>query len=167
MYTLLALLAFAADPADDWQKQEAVHLANIRQVTRDFVRAGEGYFSPDGKQIIFQAEEKDGGNPFYQIYVGDPEKGNYRRVSPGIGKTTCSFFSPDGKKILFASSHLDPDARKHYEVERKRREAEKKEKRRRYVWDFDPHFDIFEADPDGENLKRLTKAKGYDAEGSY
>ena len=40
-------------------------------VTSGFVRAGEGYFSPDGKQIIFQAEEKDTGNPFYQIFTMD------------------------------------------------------------------------------------------------
>ena len=90
-------------PPADWQEQEAVHLKNIRQLTRDFVRAGEGYFSPDQKKIIFQAEEKDTGNPFYQIFVMDLETGKYRRVSPGIGRTTCSYFSPDGKKIIFAT----------------------------------------------------------------
>jgi TolB protein len=165
MLVLLAALAVGADTAD-WEKAESPYLANIRQVTRDFVRAGEGYFSPDGKQIIFQAEEKDGGNPFYQIYVGDPEKGNYRRVSPGIGKTTCSYFSPDGKKIIFASSHLDPDARKKQAEEYELREREKG-KPRRYRWDFDPTMDIFEANPDGSGLRRLTDTDGYDAEGSY
>ena len=167
MFVLLACLALGADPAD-WQKQEAVHLRNIRQLTSDFVRAGEGYFSPDGKQIIFQAEEKDTGNPFYQIFVMDLATGKYRRVSPGIGKTTCAYFRPDGKKIIFASSHLDPDARKHYAEEYRLREEERKQgKRRRYVWDFDPHMDIFEANPDGTGLRRLTDAPGYDAEGSY
>ena len=116
MLTLFICLALGADAAD-WQNLEAVHLKNIRQVTRDFVRAGEGYFSPDGKRIIFQAEEKDTGNPFYQIFVMDLDTGRYRRVSPGVGKTTCSYFSPDGKKIIFASSHLDPDATKHYAEE--------------------------------------------------
>src|SRR5262249_14110521 len=113
MFAMLACLALAADPTD-WEKAEAVHLKSIRQLTFDFVRAGEGYFSPDAKQIIFQAEEKDTGNPFYQIFVQDLASGKYRRVSPGVGKTTCSYFSPDGKKIIFASSHLDPDAKKHY-----------------------------------------------------
>src|SRR5262249_30946169 len=167
MWTLLLSLAIAG-PADNWQKQESAHLKNIRQVTHDFVRAGEGYFSPDGKQIIFQAEEKDSGNPFYQIFVMDLAGGKYRRVSPGVGKTTCSYFRPDGKKIIFASTHLDPEARKHYAPEYRLREEEKaSKKRRRYVWDFDPHFDIFEADPDGTTLRRLTDAPGYDAEGSY
>jgi Tol biopolymer transport system component len=165
MLVLLAALAVGADPTD-WEKAESPYLANIRQVTQDFVRAGEGYFSPDGKQIIFQAEEKDGGNPFYQIYVGDPEKGNYRRVSPGVGKTTCSYFSPDGKKIIFASSHLDPDAKKKQAEEYELREREKG-KPRRYRWDFDPTMDIFEANPDGTGLRRLTDTDGYDAEGSY
>ncbi|HTU90101.1 MAG TPA: biopolymer transporter Tol, partial [Gemmataceae bacterium] len=107
MHVWLLLSLFAAEPTD-WQKAEAVHLKNIRQITTGFVRAGEGYFSPDGKSIIFQAEEKDSGNPFYQIFVQDLQSKRVRRVSPGIGKTTCSFFSPDGKKIIFASSHLDP-----------------------------------------------------------
>ncbi|HZT83530.1 MAG TPA: biopolymer transporter Tol, partial [Gemmataceae bacterium] len=124
MLALLACLAVAADPAD-WQKAESPYLANVRQVTRDFVRAGEGYFSPDGRQIIFQAEEKDTGNPFYQIFVMDLKSGKYRRVSPGVGKTTCSYFFPDGKKIIFASSHLDPHARDHYAEEYKAREEEK------------------------------------------
>ena len=34
---------------------EATHLTNIRQVTFGLARAGEGYFSPDGHSIIFQA----------------------------------------------------------------------------------------------------------------
>src|SRR5215471_14337799 len=106
MYAWLVFSPLAADPVD-WQKAEDQHLKNIRQVPKDFVRAGEGYFSPDGKQIIFQAEEKETGNPFYQIYVMDLKTKRTRRLSPGIGKTTCSYFSPDGKKIIFASSHLD------------------------------------------------------------
>jgi Tol biopolymer transport system component len=168
MLPLLAALALAAEPAPDWAKPEARHLTNIRQVTRDFVRAGEGYFSPDGKTIIFQAEEKDTGNPFYQIFTQDLATGKVTRVSPGVGKTTCSFFRPDGKKIIFASSHLDPDAKAKYAEEYKQRDDDKKAGvHRRYKWDFDAHMSIFEADPDGGHLKKLTDAKGYNAEGSY
>lgn len=168
LYALLAGLLVAAEPAADWQKQEAAHLRGIRLVTRDFVRAGEGYFAPDGKQVIFQAEEKDTGNPFYQIFVLDLATGATRRVSPGVGRTTCSYFRPDGKKILFASSHLDPEAKKHQAEEYVRREEDRKQGRRRtYQWDFDPHMDIFEANPDGTGLKRLTDTRGYDAEGAY
>jgi Tol biopolymer transport system component len=167
MFALLIFTALAADPAD-WRQAEAVHLKNIRQITHDFARAGEGYFSPDGRTIIFQAEEKDSGNPFYQIFTMDLATGRTHRVSPGVGKTTCSYFAPDGKKIIFASSHLDPDAKKHYAEEYSRREEERRTgKRRRYQWDFDPHMAIFEANLDGTGLKRLTDAPGYNAEGSY
>jgi Tol biopolymer transport system component len=167
MLALLASLAIAAEP-DTWQKEETAHLKNIRQLTSDFARAGEGYFSPDGKTIIFQAEEKETGNPFYQIFTMDLATGRTRRVSPGIGKTTCSYFSPDGKKIIFASSHLDPEARAKYAEELQLREEDRRTGRhRRYKWDFDPYMSIFEADPDGSHLKRLTDVKGYNAEGSY
>lgn len=164
----LALLAPSADPAD-WEVAESKYLTNVKQVTTGFVRAGEGYFSPDGKKIVYQAEEKGTGNPFYQIFVQDLESGSFRRVSPGQGRTTCAFFRPDGKRIIFASSHEDPDFEKHQVAEFKQREEDAKaNRRRRYSWDFDPHMKIYESDPDGENRKCLTpNAKVYTAEGSY
>lgn len=171
MNALLLSLTFipTAPPAEDWAGAEAVHLKNIKQVTSGFVRAGEGYFSPDGKQIIFQAEEKNTGNPFYQIFVQDLTTGRVRRISPGVGRTTCSYFRPDGKKVIFASSHEDPDAKKHHQEEIERRADDvKKGIRRRYTWDFDPHMKIYEANPDGTDLRCLTpKARAYTAEGSY
>lgn len=168
LVSLLACFTIGVQPAEDWQKMESKYLHNIKQVTFDFVRAGEGYFSPDGKQIIYQAEEKGVNNPFYQIYTMNLETKEVRRVSPGKGKTTCSYFHPSGKKIIFASSHLDPEAEKHYKVEYDLRLEEKKtKKRRKYIWDFDPYMEIFQANPDGTNLKRLTDSEGYDAEGSY
>src|SRR5262245_33773584 len=107
---LSALLVPAGDSAD-WTKAESVHLQNIRQLTFDdaFARAGEAYFSPDGKTILFQAEEKGSDNPFYQIFSMDLATKKFRRLSPGVGKTTCSYFAPDGKKIIYASKHLDPE----------------------------------------------------------
>jgi TolB protein len=166
-YVALSLAIAVGQTGDDWQKAESKYLTNVKQLTSTFARAGEGYFSPDGQRVIFQAEEK-GDNPFYQQFVMDLKSGVFRRVSPGVGKTTCGFFSPDGKKIIFASSHLDPDAKKHYAGEiAARAEEQATKKRRRYVWDFDPYMEIFEATPDGGNLKRLTNSKGYDAEASY
>src|SRR6476646_11775647 len=136
MWSVCACLALLAQ-GGDYQEKEAVHLKNIRQVTHDFVRAGEGYFSPDGTKIIFQAEEKDTGNPFYQIFVMDLKTGKAVRVSPGNGRTTCGYFRPDGKKVIFASSHGDPDTKKHQEAEYKQREEDAKTKKsRRYSWDF-------------------------------
>jgi Tol biopolymer transport system component len=169
MFPAALLLALSvSNPSEDWMKREAQFLTNIRKVTSHFVRAGEGYFSPDGKQIVFQAEERDTGNPFYQIFIMDLETGRFRRLSPGVGRTTCPYFSPDGKKVIFASSHLDPEAKKHQEAEYRQREEDRRAgRRRRYQWDFDPYMDIFEIQVDGTGLKRLTDTPGYDAEGSY
>jgi Tol biopolymer transport system component len=169
LLSLATLLGPAGEPAD-WKKAESAYLKNIRQLTIDdvFVRAGEGYFSPDGRTIIFQAEEKGAKNPFYQIFTMDLVSGKFRRVSTGRGRTTCAYFAPGGKKIIYASSHKDPDAEKHYVAELKQREEDRKAKKpRRYTWDFDPYYDIFEANLDGSGLRQLTTTKGYDAEGSY
>src|SRR5882724_9735789 len=111
---LLACFAFGGEPAQDWQKLESKYLKNIKQATFGFVRAGEGYFSPDAKKIIFQAEEKGVNNPFYQIYLMDLATKKLDRVSTGRGKCTCAYFHPKEAKVIFATSHLDPDAEKHY-----------------------------------------------------
>lgn len=147
-------------------KLESKFLANARQVTFEG-KCGEGYFSPDGKKIIFQSVR--GEHPFYQIYVKDLESGEERMVSTGYGRTTCAYFHPSGEKILYASSHLDPKRDQTVREELARQEEAKKNPMQRtgYSWDFDPYMEIFEADPDGGNLVRLTDALGYDAEGSY
>ena len=142
---------------------EARFLTNTRQLTYEGRRSGEGYFSPDGKALVFQSE-READNPFYQIYVLDLESGDLNRVSPGPGKTTCSFFRPNSDDVLFASTHLDPDTRKLQKDEFDFRAAGKQ---RRYSWDYDEHMDIFVARRDGSNLRRLTSARGYDAEGAY
>ena len=89
---------------------EAHFLSNVRQLTFEGKRSGEGYFSPDGKALIFQSE-REPDNPFYQIYLLDLESGDSHRVSPGTGKTTCAFFRPWTDEVLFASTHLDPGAK--------------------------------------------------------
>ena len=86
---------------------ESGYFKNVRRVTSSFVKAGEGYFSPDGTKIVYQAITKD--YPFYQIYLQPLTGGRPRLVSTGRGRATCSYFSVDGKHILFASSHLDPE----------------------------------------------------------
>ena len=85
---------------------EPEYLSNVRQVTSGFAKAGEGYFSPDAKTIIYQAVEPR--YPFYQIFTQPVAGGTPRMVSTGRGRTTCAYFAPDRPKILFASSHLDP-----------------------------------------------------------
>ena len=67
LWALLLLpgpLVFAADKPEG----EAQFLSRVRQLTLEGRRSGEGYFSHDGKNIIFQSE-REPGNPFYQIYT--------------------------------------------------------------------------------------------------
>jgi len=165
--TLVACLVvstFSPTRAED--SIEHGHLSNVRQLTEGFVRAGEGYFSPDQRTIIYQAVTSD--YPFYQIFTQPLEAGQPKRVSTGRGRTTCSFFSPDGRKIMFASSHLDPNLKATEEEERRKQADDAKTgRRRRYDWAFDPYMDIFEADLDGGHLRQLTDTLGYDAEGAY
>ena len=97
-------------------KGEAQFLKRVRQLTLEGRRSGEGYFSQDGRHIIFQSE-REPSNPFYQIYIMSLETGDVNRVSPGMGKTTCAFFRPGSDEVLFASTHQDKEARSKQKVE--------------------------------------------------
>lgn len=160
-HTTSGATAMQSSAPETWHEAQLVR--NTRQLTFAGRRAGEGYFSPDGSRLIFQSE-REPDNPFFQIYVMHRLTGQTRRVSPGVGKTTCAWFHPSQDTVLFASTHEDPDAEK-------KRQAELEERRagtqRRYAWDFDAQYDLFEARLDGGELRKLTAAKGYDAEASW
>ena len=138
-------------------------LTGTRQITFEGRRAGEGYFSSDGNRMVFQSE-RDSLNPFYQIYLTDMRTGDLTRVSPGYGKTTCAWIHPDGGKVLFASTQNDPQARDKQREELALRESGKE---RRYAWDYDPSFELYETVPGSSHYTKLTDAIGYDAEASY
>lgn len=142
---------------------EAPFLENVRQLTYEGRRSGEGYFSADGRHFVFQSE-REPGNPFFQIYRLDLETGDVERISPGVGKTTCAWIHPDGRRVLFASTHLDPEAE---DKQRAELEAREEGRQRRYSWDYDEHFDLFVKDLSDGTLERLTDALGYNAEGAY
>jgi Tol biopolymer transport system component len=143
--------------------QERDFLTRIRRLTVEGRRAGEGYWSPDGKRIVFQSE-REPGNPFYQIYTLDLASGETKRISPGLGKTTCAFFRPGSDQIEFASTHADPKSKQWQEAELAFRASGQE---RRYAWDYDPEMDIYVYSERTGELQRLTDARGYDAEGSY
>jgi dipeptidyl aminopeptidase/acylaminoacyl peptidase len=162
----LFLVAFTAvllpSRAQDAAK-EAQFLTNTRQLIYEGRRSGESYFSADGKFMVFQSE-READNPFYQIYLLNLETGDVNRVSPGTGKTTCAFLRPGSDDVLFASTHTDPEAKAKQKAEFDVRASGKS---RRYAWDYDDRMEIFVSKRDGSNVRRLTDAPGYDAEGSY
>ena len=143
-------------------------------MTFGFARAGEGYFSPDGRSIVFQAvppvpmsifhsprPNEDG----YQIYMAELETDALPKlISTGKGRCTCAYFRPDGKALLFSSNHLDPDVD---QLTPPRGPAYSRTER--YRWEFPEHTDIFVRDLTHADapLLRLTDTPGYDAEASY
>ena len=143
--------------------QERDFLSRVRRLTVEGKRAGEGYWSPDGTHLVFQSE-REPGNPFYQIYLLDLASGDTKRISPGLGKTTCAFFRPGSDEIEFASTHGDPKSKQYQDEELAFRASGKE---RRYSWDYDPEMDIYSYNQKTGAIKRLTTAKGYDAEGGY
>ncbi|MFO0972135.1 MAG: hypothetical protein U1A27_01675 [Phycisphaerae bacterium] len=152
-------------PHDQWAPRESASLTHIRQLTQPSMgldKAGEAYFSPDGRAIIFQAYPT--GQSAYQMYVlrldaaGAPLPDSLKRVSPSGGACTCGYFRHDGKRVLFGSTYLQPNAPADSVYHRERSG---------YRWEMPVGMDIFETDLDGGHSQQLTRTSGYDAEGSY
>jgi TolB protein len=169
---------------------ESQTLNDVMQLTSGFARAGEGYFSPDMKWIVFQATPK--GEENYQMYVARLKywKGNSVsrfdagmaphifgigtpvRISPGKSRNTCGYFSPDGGSMIFAST-----AGK--EVPSEKSSGYQREGGS-YRWAFPAGMEIYRADgwegavraadpSRGTNLAQhaLTGNRAYDAECAY
>ncbi|HEX2449492.1 MAG TPA: hypothetical protein VHJ69_00035 [Gemmatimonadales bacterium] len=126
------------------------HLRNIRQLTFGGNNA-EAYFSPDGRRLIFQRQQRtDSGCD--QQYVMNVDGSGLRRVSNGLGRTTCGYFYDGGRRILYSSTFEaspacpPPPDRSHG-----------------YVWPLG-RFEIYRARADGGDLTRITTNDAYDAE---
>jgi TolB protein len=131
---------------------QEIHLRNIRQITNGGENA-EAYFSFDGKQIVFQSTRE----PYKcdQLFTMNSDGSGVKLVSTGKGRVTCGYFTPDGQRIIYASTHLgSPDC------------PPPADRSEGYVWAIYRDFDIFSAKRDGTDLRRLTNAPGYDAEGT-
>ncbi len=130
---------------------EEVHLRNVRQLTFEGENA-EAYFSPDGRQLIFQRTANEEG-ACDRIYTMDLATGDTALVSTGTGRTTCSYFYPGGDRIIYASTHHVSEQC-----------PAPPNMAMGYVWAVYPSYDLWVADADGSNLTQLTETEGYDAE---
>lgn len=162
LFTFISIFSgaqhFGAKPTET----KSPFIINPHQITFVGPRAGEGYFSADGEEMVFQSERYD-GNPFYQIYKLNIKTGKTELISTGKGQTTCSWIHPSKKKIIYSSTHLDPE----FEAKAKAEYALRQQPTQKYSWSFDDQYDIFEKDLKTGALKNLTHTKGYDAESSY
>lgn len=154
-------------PAQDWIAAEKGILENHVQLTSQevFRKAGECYFSPDGRQIIFQAVERmddpEKEEPFYQMYVADLafEEGrvtgiaSFKRLSPPGSSSTCGWFHPtEPGVVIFGCTMVPPKdpGRTGYQRESSR-----------YSWQFPQEMDIVrcelaKADGTAASLERLV-----------
>jgi TolB protein len=127
------------------------HLTNIRRLTNGGENA-EAYFSRDGRWLTFQSTRD--GRTCDQQYVMRTDGSQVRRVSNGDGKTTCGYFFEGDRKLFFASTHAHGAAC-----------PARPDPSQGYVWGLDK-FDIYTANPDGSDLRRLTNYDVYTAEGT-
>lgn len=161
-YTLLPLLALAACGApripEPTTPATAVvvasdsaerHFGAVRQLTFGGDNA-EAYFSADGSRLIFQSTRD--GRSCDQQYVMRVDGSDLRRVSNGLGKTTCGYFFANDRRLFFSSTHAADSVC-----------PPRADPSQGYVWALDP-FDIYTADADGSNLRRLTSHGVYTAE---
>lgn len=126
------------------------HLRNIRKLTFGGNNA-ESYFSRSGRQLIFQRQEKvDEGCD--QQYIMNIDGSGLRRVSNGLGRTTCGYFYDDDRRVLYSSSFQhDPAC------------PARPDQRFGYVWPLG-HLEIYTSKSDGTDLRQLTSNGAYNAE---
>lgn len=144
-------------PAGVVQFKEEKHLKNIVQLT-DGGDNAEAYWSFDNQSVIFQSNNPAWGLSCDQIFIMEAKKGagygdKPKMISNGKGRTTCSYFMPDNQSVIFSSTH---EASEDCPAEVPRSEG--------YIWMMHPEFNVYQADLDGNIIKKLTDTPYYDAE---
>ncbi len=129
------------------------HMKDVMQLTFDGDN-GEAYFSPDGRKLIWQSNRE--GYACDKIWIMNIDGSGKHMVSPNHGAHTCSFFFPDNKRIIFSStSHLPGDCPPKPNAPKFAGAG--------HVWPLYP-YNIFVANIDGSDMKRITSNLKYDAE---
>ena len=139
-----------------------------------FLKAGESYFDPAGKRVIFQAiehpEEGEDPDDNYGMYLGDltfDESGtitgliNIKRISNEGSANTCGWFHPTEKSTVLFATTTTPLVEE--DIPGYQRESG------RYLWAFPPKMNIVSCDLAKNNTvtELVTDNEHYLAEGSW
>ena len=142
--------AAAARGADSLIRPGERHFGNVRQLTFEGNNA-EAYFSSDGSRLIFQ-RQVDTESGCDQQYVINVDGTGLRRVSNGLGRTSCGYFYDGDRRIVFSSTHQHSPAC-----------PAPPDHSQGYVWPIG-HFELYSAKDDGSDLRQLTDNGAYNAE---
>ncbi len=116
------------------------------QPLRSVGRAAEAYFSPDSKRLIFYAKSAD--SDAFHVHTVNIDGSDLQRLNDK-GHDACSYFFPNNRRIVFTSTMDHPNLP-------------------RGNWsdanNYPTGAEIYTADLDGSNVKRLTHNRQYDAE---
>ena len=147
----LIMLALLAQGGTVPPESGEVHLRNLHQLTFGGQNA-EAYFSASGNLLIFQRQ--GAGEQCDQMYVMGVDGSFLHRVSSGRGRTTCGYFFDHDRRIFYSSSEAAaPDC------------PPRPDYSQGYVWAL-YDYDIYTANADGSDARRLTHGPGYNAEGT-
>ena len=149
--TLLMFQAACVQSGGMLHDKREAHLVDVRQLTSGGENA-EAYWSPDGKELIFQSTNPPFGcDQIFRMPISDPAA--LSLVSTGIGRTTCAYFTADNERVIYSSTHAINDQC-----------PTPPDHSRGYVWPIYESYQIYSVKPDGSDLKALTTTDAYDAE---
>lgn len=154
LLTLAAGCSRAVGPAPVLLPPEPgeTHFRNIRQLTFSGNNA-ESYFSRSGKELVFQRQPvvNQGCD---QEYIMNIDGSNLRRISNGLGRTTCGYFYDNDRRVFYSSTFKNsPDC------------PPPPDRSHGYVWPVG-HLEIYTSKTDGTDLQALTANGAYNAEGT-
>lgn len=151
---------------------EHLFLSSLTQLTSaaEFAKAGEAYFSPDMRQVIFQAvprpAEGAAPDPHYSMYVAELRweggvpvgLGPAVRISEPGSANTCGWFHPTRPgEVLWGTTRIPPAEENIPGFQRGSG---------RYVWQFPAEMELERWSPT-EGAAVLFEREGYTAEASW
>jgi len=141
---ILGLFLFFSCSATE-KKAEANTEFKIWKISND-LEGAEAYFSPDGKSMIFNAKTEQDST--FLVYTMNIDGTNLKRINDK-GEDACSFYHPNGKELIWTSTrdNMDMPTGSYSKPN-----------------DYPQGAELYLSDLDGNNVKRLTNNKYYDAE---